>query len=592
MFLARSSAFLRVLPGVSLAMVLAGFADPAGGAVIRVPTDFTVLGNAFAASAPGDTIQLAGNGGATYFTNETFDVEILHDLTIQGGWRIDFAVRDPSVYVSVIRDVTGEFEKPILRVDGAPKVVIDGVHLMGGRFGIRSDEGAELEVRNCVISGIRNFSLGGGVLGGGIRLIGGSLVMENTVVHTALSSNSGAAIALDGTTSAVIRDSEFRAATAGRDGGLFWANAVDDLVLETVSFHSGITPRRGGLLHAEQTTLSASDCSFTAGIASVAGGGLSIVDCPSVGFTDCRFEGCSAQTGGAGVIEGSTINLTRCRFEDGYSQVGGGALQLQESSFTFVDNEFVANFNPVFNIRPDRGGAVYTLASDGSVHGSTFLQNRATGRGGAWAQVGGDVTFDDCRFLQNDCNIYGGAIQIELGGSVTVRNSLFDGNVAKFGGALSSSFTGRITIERSTFSRNSGRNAGAGIYVDTGGIMRVTDSILCCAPNGDLVHCSSAVAEFSHCLLWNDDGENLRGEIGGSCVDPIGVDGNFTADPVFCEPGGTDGFLLSAGSPCVGAATDGGDIGWAGIGCATPRPLNVQPSSWGSLKARYRPIDR
>ena len=63
------------------------------------------------------------------------------------------------------------------------------------------------------------------------------------------------------------------------------------------------------------------------------------------------------------------------------------------------------------------------------------------------------------------------------------------------------------------------------------------------------------------------------------------VNDNLEAqDPRFCAPG-MDDYTLDKNSPCVAKAHDGGDIGALGVGCDL---VTVQPTTWGSLKRRYR----
>ena len=101
--------------GVALSLLGGLGMTAAHAAVIRVPGDFSRLPNAVAAAAPGDTVQVAGNGGATYPVS---GLVIDKDLTLQGGWRVDFAVRDPDIYVSVLIDTTGADRLPVVGSSG------------------------------------------------------------------------------------------------------------------------------------------------------------------------------------------------------------------------------------------------------------------------------------------------------------------------------------------------------------------------------------------------------------------------------------------------------------------------------------------
>ena len=82
---------------------------------------------------------------------------------------------------------------------------------------------------------------------------------------------------------------------------------------------------------------------------------------------------------------------------------------------------------------------------------------------------------------------------------------------------------------------------------------------------------------------------DIYGNAGGDWVDCIadqyGVDGNFSADPLFCDVTAGD-LTLASESPCL---PDGNDchvlIGAHGEGC---EESPVKASSWGSIKAMFR----
>jgi hypothetical protein len=334
-----------------------------------------------------------------------------------------------------------------------------------------------------------------------------------------------------------------------------------------------------------------SDGVFTNSTQASEGGGFYLESCPSVEMRRCRFEVLQAEEGGALFVRrGGVLSLDECVFERNGATLEGGAVLLDSTPFTITDCAFDSNFFTFDGRAPRSGGAVRSLASDGTVTGTSFRNERVSGKGGAWFQIGGAVEFESCVFLGNDAALFGGALDLELGGSITARRCLFSGNGARFGGSIAGSFTGAYEVDRCTFSGDSGRGAGAALYLDTRARARVVDSILCCAVQGDLVHCSGGEIALSHCDIWNDDRSNLRAEFTGACADPAGGQ-NFSADPLFCDPSGEE-FLLDANSPCVGRASDGGDIGWAGAGCPRSMPLAVRETTWGAIKAGYRDVDR
>ena len=586
------SSWLPLLLLPLLAQVLP--ASIARADILRVPVDFNTLAVAIDSAGVGDTLQVYGNGGATFYNR----YEIDKDLTIQGGWRADFQVRDPEIYVTVVRDPSDgfEFQRAIFQIRGSPRVIIDGIYVIGGRFGVESAEGADLEVRNCVFRDQLNVGFGDeSRAGGGVRVLGGSLVLEDTEIRNIRSDRNGAGVAVIGSSSAVVRGCEIRSTSslsftidvAARGAGIYVID-TGNLLVENTTLAQCSSFDDGGLVYVRNTSVSVVDCTLDTGFATGTGGGAHFTSCPSVSLSGTTVRNCSTsgQAGGIWVDGSGFFTLEDSFIHSNLADDSGAGLRLESTPFTIRTTEFYGNFLA----NPSRvalwGGGVRSLTSDGLVEDSQFHDERAGTRGGAWSQIGGDVTFRRCRFERNVSSLYGGAIDLELGGSIHVEHCLFTANDAKFGGALAGAFAAALSVDHSTFTGNSGRNGGAALFVETAASASVSNSILCCATRGELVTCSSASLGMRFTNVWNDDAVNPKQEFSHGCPDPIGADGNITANPLFCDPQGPD-YTLSSASPCAGTAEGGTDMGWAGTGCAGT-VLSVRPDSWGAIKARYR----
>lgn len=580
---------------LAAAVVLAACtcAPVARAAVIRVPTQIFSFRVAVQTAAPGDTLQLVGNGGATYVNS---NVTIDKDLLVQGGWRADFQVRDPSTYVSVVRDVADTPTLPLIRVAGPVRVTFDGVWLWGGTTGVIADGGADLVFRDCVIRNQRNV-VGGtedGNRGGGLRLVGGTALLENTRIQGVNSAYGGAGIAAINASSLTLRNSSIANClamlTAGdASGAALYARSVGNLRIEGSTLSDCGTVQNAGLVLAHSTTVTAIDSDFLRGLASTNGGAFSLEGGTTATFDDCDFEDNRGIVGGAlRVTAGSTVTVRDSRFRTNRAVSQGGAIWCDSATLILESCTFERNhlLGIPSNVIAERGGAIYTLATDASVADCTFKGERATGKGGAWFQIGGQSTLVRSRFEDCDAGIFGGAAAIELGGTLAFREVLMKRCSARFGGALAASFTGAIRVDRGTLVEGTGRSSGAGVYVDTGGTVDLKDTILACALQGDLVFCQAGAVRADHCNVWNDDAVNIRVEWGGACPDPTGTDGNLSVLPGFC-PGDPD-FRVSAASACAGAGSDGGDLGWLPSGCPSSQPLGVQPTSWGRIKAAWR----
>jgi hypothetical protein len=584
----RVTAFLAVIAAAALA------GAPSFAGVVRVPTQFTSFGNAVLAAAPGDTVQVVGNGGATFHAS---DVHIDKDLTIQGGWRVDFRVRDASTYVTVLRDTTNANDRPLFRVVGAPRLELDGVWLWGGQPALLSPNGADVILRDCTVRGQRNLDLSGNLdsnRGCGIRIVGGTVLLEDCHITDILSVFGGAGIAVIGASSFILRDSAINACSTGRtngdaSGGGIYVRDVPDMRVENTQIAASQSFQTGALAFLSNTNAAMTGCTLRDGLASQSGGGLFLSGCPSVVLDHCQFlHNIANSRGGAVAAEnvGSLVirdtrlegNLTGFASAHGF----GSALWLTSTAFSFERSQFVSNHleSPVASVVAEQGGGVYSVASSGTVSESSFTGEKASGKGGSWYQVGGDVRFTECRFVGSRSGVFGGALAIELGGSSTFDHCLVADGAAKFGGGLSASFTGNLVLDHCTLTGNAARSAGAGFYVDTAATVRMTNTIACCCPAGEVLFCQGGAATADHCDVWNDDAVNVREEWGGACSDPTGTSGNLRVDPQFC-PGDTD-YHLAAGF------SDGIDRGWRPVGCAQAGPTAVEPLSWGRLKARWR----
>jgi predicted outer membrane repeat protein len=304
---------------------------------------------------------------------------------------------------------------------------------------------------------------------------------------------------------------------------------------------------------------------------------------PDMCTVDC------AQTG-----PGLTMTETASRVEGisiiNGTAVKGGGICVDSSCPTIVNCVFVGN-------SASSGGAVWIgqfMCGSVTFTGCVFRDNRALETGGAaYCTFYGPAVFTGCTFAGNSAP-HGGAVYCGFYGSCTLTDCTLTGNSASVGGAICMS-GGRVNLVGSTVSGNSADSHGGGIaaYAATMGAdnrLEITNAIVAYSMSGEALW-----LEPTGYFAELDVGcSNVYGNSGGDwigCIGPfLGIDGNFSACPSFCNTSAGDYHLCDA-SPCLPGnhpdEYDCGLIGAWGQGCACG-PSGVQPTVWSAIKSKYR----
>lgn len=224
------------------------------------------------------------------------------------------------------------------------------------------------------------------------------------------------------------------------------------------------------------------------------------------------------------------------------------------------------------------------------------------GFGGALAVHNASPTIDDCMVIRNRGSGLTPGILVS-GGDPGYADPLISNCVIAFneGGQYASAIAvisdaGAVISDCTIFGNGSGAgncvSTGAQILeVTSGGVVFVTRTIVAGSPDQPAVTglgwCGSVLVSCSNFY------GNACGDYVGCVAGWLGVDGNFSADPLFCDPtrDALD-FTLATNSPCLpGNHPDGWScnlIGARGEGCAPPGPTATGATSWGAIKAAFR----
>ena len=231
------------------------------------------------------------------------------------------------------------------------------------------------------------------------------------------------------------------------------------------------------------------------------------------------------------------------------------------------------------------GGAIWCDEGSPMITDCTFSGNTA-GFGGAIA-CAPSATVTNCVFISNDGDM-GGAIGWSSSyynrGSGTVANCVFWENRAPYGpygGGGILCWESSLIISDCTFFGNCGANSG-GMLCTEFSTVEIENTIIAFGRSGNAVGCDEgSSATLTCCAVYG----NAEGDWVGYIADQYGINGNLSADPLFCDTAIGD-FTLDCLSPCAPAQQpECGLIGAWVVGCGASR---TEPTTWGAIKAMYK----
>jgi hypothetical protein len=237
---------------------------------------------------------------------------------------------------------------------------------------------------------------------------------------------------------------------------------------------------------------------------------------------------------------GSAITFADCVFlrNDGWS---GGAIYFVEASPVITHCDFIENDAEYTS------GALRGHASTIEITHCTFAQNRAPGSAAIGLIYGCTGRVLNCLFEGNVAFHTGGCSAVNLHGfcTVTLDGCTFAGNNAGMGGSIvESTKMSHVRYANCTFWGNSVPN---GRVLHCGELDAVlSNTIIAFSPQGQAVYCESDDVVLTCCDIYG----NAGGDWVGYIADQFEVNGNFSKDPLFCDP--ENGNLhLGEGSPCA-----------------------------------------
>ena len=319
-----------------------------------------------------------------------------------------------------------------------------------------------------------------------------------------------------------------------------------------------------------------------------------IIDCEGSGESHRRGFHFHSGEDSTTVISGITVT-------GAYADPGGGVLCEEASSPKFVNCVFSEN-SMVYLW--GTGGAVACRGGSSPNFEDCLFEDNAAWGGGAISANGGNLKLTDCSFISNsyqaimlfecsaqfencDFRNHGamGAAAINCDrSSLTVTNSLFENNYAAYGdgGAVYITWYSTAVFDSCTFSNNYAIWQGGAIYTEWEADLLVSNStFIMNAADGESMHnppwdslhggsiyASGPDVQLENCIFaYGTNGTAIRGDATlvccdiygnndgdweGSIADQLGINGNISLDPMFCDT--TDQLMdlrIDPESPCA-----------------------------------------
>ena len=532
------------ISGILLVMASAILAFPVHGTTIRVPMDQPTIQAGINAAVNGDTV-LVAPGTYTGAGN--------HDLDYFGK---AILVRSASGALATTINCAGAGRGFNFITGEGANSVLDGFTITAGfLFAPPGAESSSKVVRYWDASDPDDlpevYAKSGGQSGAALLCIASAPTIKNCrfINNNALA---GGAVSILNSLGIKFDGCYFSGNRAGMDGGAILSSA-STLQLNGCTFHGNIAGnsdlgRGGGVYASFNSWVIATDCIFTG--------------------NQARSMGDDSQTlaDGGGLYASGIVSLTSCHFENNAAiannedtQVGniarGGGAMLVGSDVVLTDCIFFKNSAEStsgpkgIGSNEARGGGLHC---DGAVlNGCIIGQNTATTSGSPTSNLssgggvyGTSVVMIDCLIRKNTATSTGDTLSLRRG----------EGGGASVG--VSAHLVG------CTLGHNSASTTGGGLYMHDSFIFLVEKSIIANSAGGGAVGCTAATTPFFSCTdIFGNTGGDWTG-----CIAGLGsANGNFSADPLFCDVS-NDNYGLDSESP----AAPGGMPGNCGLIGALP----------------------
>jgi predicted outer membrane repeat protein len=285
----------------------------------------------------------------------------------------------------------------------------------------------------------------------------------------------------------------------------------------------------------------------------------------------------SGQGGAITTTHQGVLAVENVMFKNNVADKGGGAIfSAFEGALTVTGSKF--DGNKAIAANDERGAGAIAFFGPGNliVRNSEFTNNRGI-NGAAINSLNGKLTVENSKFINNDTRAaffdtgktndflrgFGGAIYTDrANNSITIKNSIFEGNVAKGAGGAVHLFADPedvVTIENSSFQNNQAIGLQGGEAGKGGGISMIRDGS---SPQGVFILSNTTVA--------NNTGYDQGGGLWVNKSQSTITNSTFSGNRIIGNEGKNSGGAMMIYSPTqiINTTIANNYAGWVGGGIA------------------------
>jgi predicted outer membrane repeat protein len=453
------------------------------GTTIHIPADFATIQAGINAAVNSDTV-LVANG--TY--------------TGDGNKNLDFTGK------AIV----------VMSENGAENCIID-CEGSGRGFNFHSGEVLTSVLKGFTIT--NGYLVGDNMRGAGIYCYSSSPTIEDCIITGNTAGDCGGGMDFTSSSNAVIRNC------------LITDNTVGNATYR----------QAGGILCEVSSHITLENCEISNNSANN-GGALFITDGAYPIFTNCNFNGNTAEYNGGAVYchTGAVPTFSNCQFTANSASAYGGAIAIFDTPL-YLDSCAVIGC-----VTASEGGGIYISNSTGSQITDCLIDGNSSGGVGAGIRIiSSSVEIVHCQITYNNAGWTGGGIDSYVNSTLNITDSEISGNSGYQGGGICCQEYSPLNMDNCIVSGNTSVDAGGGILSSLGSTLHLNNCEI--ANNtasmygGGIYNASYYGPYLWHCMIYGNYSSVGSGGIYSNATLPEIINCTFANNSTLYE-GGAIGF--------------------------------------------------